>query len=240
MLNNIWKLFVADLVRLKKYNILQISLALAVLYGVILYFVDPLEAQVLAILLIFVDVTMMSIIMLGASLFFERQEGSLKSVMVAPISLKQIIVVKAMSAVVLSLITAAVLGAMVVLVHGVYLHFGLLLLYVCLGAGAHIMIGFMLVILSRDFNALLVNYMGFVIVFTLPVLFLATGLIPANFEFLVYLSPSYMTQILINTSIGVVPSLWLHFVAMLYLVALIVLSYKLFVAKKFKEYIIKG
>jgi fluoroquinolone transport system permease protein len=240
MLNNVLKLFVADVKRLKKYNILQISLGLTFLYAVLIYFALAEEAQLLVTLLVFVDATMMSIIMLGASLFFEKQEGSLKSVLVTPVNLSDIIISKIMSAVLLSFITAIVLSAVAILVHGAAINLGLLLLYATLAACVHVVIGLVLVIISRDFNSLLVNYMLFVIVFTLPALFYAIGVIPASFDFLIYISPSYIAQMLINTSIGVVPSFLEHFLGIAYLIALIVVIYKFYVSKKFKEYVIRG
>ena len=240
MLNNVLKLFVADALRLKKYNILQISLGLAVLYGVLVYFSSAAEAQLLVTLLVFVDATMMSIIMLGASLFFEKQEGSLKSVLVAPVNLSEIIISKIMSAVMLSFITAIVLSVVAILAHGAAINLGLLLLYATLGASVHVVIGLVLVIKSRDFNSLLVNYMLFVLVFTLPALFYSIGIIPASLKWIIYISPSYVAQMLINTSIGIIPSLIEHFLGIAYLIALIIVIYKFYVSKKFKEYVIRG
>ena len=53
MLNNVLKLFVADVKRLAKYNILQISFGLAILYGAIIYFTSAQEAELLVTLLVF-------------------------------------------------------------------------------------------------------------------------------------------------------------------------------------------
>ncbi|MDD4211645.1 MAG: ABC transporter permease, partial [Clostridia bacterium] len=198
------------------------------------------EAELLVTLLVFVDATMMSIIMLGASLFYEKQEGSLKSVLVTTVKLVDIIISKVMSAVILSFITAIVLSLVGVLVHGANINIPLLLLYATLGASTHITIGLVLVIISKDFNTLLVNYMLFVIVFTLPAIFYATGVIPASWQWFIYISPSYVTQMLINTSIGIMPSTIMHIGGIAYLVALTVITYKTFVVKKFKEYVIRG
>lgn len=240
MLNNVLKLFVADVKRLSKYNILQISVGLAFLYTVIIYFTSKEEAEAIITLLVFVDVSMMSIIMLGASLFYEKQEGSLKSVMVSPVKLWEIIASKIMSAVLLSFITAIILGVVGILVHGAEINLALLLLYATLGASAHTMIGLILVIKSKDFNALLVNYMVFVIVFTLPAILYAVGVIPESLKFFIYLSPSYMAQILINTSVGIIPSIVEHILAIAYLVFLTVGIYRFYVRNKFKAYVIRG
>ncbi|PKK95940.1 MAG: hypothetical protein CVV59_01125 [Tenericutes bacterium HGW-Tenericutes-4] len=240
MLSNVLKLFVADVKRLKKYNILQISLGLTLLYGVLIYFTSAEEAQTLVSLLVFVDVSMMSIIMLGAGLFFEKQEGSLKSVMVSPVKLSEIVIAKTMSAVLLSFITATILSAVAIIFHSANINVLLLLLYATLGATVHIVIGFLLTIFSKDFNSLLVNYMIFVFIFTLPALFYSLGVIPSNLYFLILLSPSYVTQVLINTSINITPPLWEHLFAILYSVTIIAVLYKTVIYKKFKNYVIRG
>ena len=240
MLNKIFKMFVEDVKRLKKYNILQISLALAFVYGILIYFTSAEEAEAIVPLLVFVDVTMMSIIMLGASLFFEKQEGSLKSMMVSPVSLAEVIIVKTMSAVLLSLITGVVLSAVAIIAHGAAINVGLLLLYAILGATVHIMIGFAMVIISRDFNALLINYVIYVFIFTLPALFFSLGIIPESVDYLLYISPSYVAQLLINTSVGASITATETILGIIYLVAITATLYKTFVIKKFKEYIIRG
>lgn len=240
MLNNIMKMFVEDVKRLYKYNILQISVGLAFVYAALIYFTDPAEAVAIVPLLVFVDVTMMSIILLGASLFFEKQDGSLKSVMVSPVSLVEVIIVKIMAAVLISVITGVILSTVAIIVHSAAINIGLLLLYAILGAVVHIMIGFALVIISKDFNALLINYIIYVMVFTLPALLFGVGVIPASYDWLLYISPSYIAQMLINTSVGAQITVLETILGIFYLLTITVVLYKTFVIKKFKEYIIRG
>ncbi|MGD9901310.1 MAG: ABC transporter permease [Spirochaetales bacterium] len=240
MLSNVKKLLIADLMRLKKYNILQISTIFAVIYAVIIGFTSAAEATALVPLLVFIDATMMSIIMLGASLFFEKQEGSLKSVMVAPVKLWEVIASKVLSAVLLSLITAIIVGGAAILIHGAQINLALLAVYAFLGAMAHVMIGFVLVIWSKDFNALIINYILYVLIFTLPALFVLTGLIPSSWEFIIYISPAYIVELLLNTAAGQALSVWGLIGSIAYLVAISVVIFKFFVTKKFKQYVMRG
>jgi fluoroquinolone transport system permease protein len=226
--------------RLKKYNILQISLFLAVVYSVIIYFTSAQEAQSLVALLVFVDVSMMSIIMLGAGLFFEKQEGTLKSMLVSPVKLHQIVLAKIMSTVLLSLLTAVILSAVAMVAHGASINVALLLLYATLGATVHVSIGFLLTFMSKDFNSLLINYMIFVFLFTLPTLLYTLGVIPLAYRFFLFLSPSYVTQLLISTSMGVSMPIFEHLFAILYSVAIIVVLYQTVIRKKLKRYVIRG
>lgn len=240
MLNNVIKLFVAEVKRLKKYNILQISVFLTLIYAVIIYFTSAQEAEMLVSLLVFVDVTMMSIILLGASLFFEKQEGSLKSVMVSPVKLVHVIIAKTASTVLLSMITASILSAVAIFVHGATINVPLLILYAILGSSVHICIGFLLTIKSKDFNSLLINYVIYVLIFTMPAIFYAVGIIPENLYYIILISPSYIAQMLINTSIGQLPKITELVFGIAYSIALIVLIYKFYILKKFKEYVIRG
>jgi len=240
MLNNLKKLLVADIKRLKKYNIIQISIVLAFLYALIIYFTSKEEAESLILMLIFMDISMMSMIMLGASLFFEKQEGSLKSVMVAPVNFIEILLSKLLSTLFLNFLTAVIIISTAVLAHGAQVNIALLLLYACLGAAVHISLGFILVMISKDFNTMLFHYMIYVIVFTLPSFLLMANIIPSSIEFILFLSPSYSAQILLQTSLGVMPNLVQHIFSIFYSVAIIVCTYQFYIKKKFKEYVMRG
>ncbi|HHT85039.1 MAG: ABC transporter permease [Bacillota bacterium] len=100
------RLVAGELKRLAKYNILPVSLATAIIWVVLFLFLSEQEAREITPLLIFVDVAAMSILLLGASHHLEKQEGTIKTMMVMPVSTGQILAAKTVASMVLAVESA--------------------------------------------------------------------------------------------------------------------------------------
>ncbi len=90
-MSSLKKLIAGELKRLMRYKILPVSLATVIIWIVLFLFISEREAREIAPLLIFVDVAAMSILLLGASHHLEKQEGTIRSMMVMPVSPGQIL-----------------------------------------------------------------------------------------------------------------------------------------------------
>ncbi|MFY9147954.1 MAG: ABC transporter permease, partial [Bacillota bacterium] len=107
-MSNLMRLVAGELKRLVKYNILPVSLVTAVIWIVLFLFQSANEARNIAPLLIFVDATMMAILLLGASHHLEKQDGTIRTMMVLPVSLGQILAAKTIASLVLAVESAVV------------------------------------------------------------------------------------------------------------------------------------
>ena len=105
------RLVKGELLRLVRYKILPVSLATAVLWIGLFLFMSAEEAWKIAPLVIFVDVAGMSILLLGASHHLEKQDGTVRTMMVLPVPLGQILTAKALASMVLALESAVVTSA---------------------------------------------------------------------------------------------------------------------------------
>ncbi|MFA7076399.1 MAG: hypothetical protein WC152_07010, partial [Candidatus Izemoplasmatales bacterium] len=79
--NRLCLLIKGELIRLRKYNVVFISVFIALVWGVILYFVNAELFNALLPFLILIDATMMSIMYIGSVMFFEKKESTLSSIL---------------------------------------------------------------------------------------------------------------------------------------------------------------
>ena len=200
-MGSLTKLIIGELKRLVTYKILPVSLATAVVWIVLFLFLSAAEAEQIAPLLIFVDVAAMSILLLGASYHLEKQDGTIRTMMVMPVTLGQILAAKTVASMVLALESAVVTSAALYLIHGVTLNYALLLLFVAIAGAAHAAIGLVLALKSRDFTSMLGLLMAYLFVFTLPSILLSLGAIDGKYEWLLMLSPSHSASHLISSAV---------------------------------------
>ena len=148
-MNNLTRLIAGELKRMVRYKILPVSLATAIIWIALLLFLSEKEAREIAPLLIFIDVAAMSILLLGASHHLEKQEGTIKTMMVMPISPGQILVSKAIASMVLAIESTVITSAALFLFMVLLLTMLYFLLFVAIAGAAHAAIGFVLSLRSE-------------------------------------------------------------------------------------------
>lgn len=135
-MKNLSKLIAGEMKRLIRYKILPVSLVTAVLWIILFLFLSESEAREIAPLLILIDVAAMSILLLGASHHLEKQEDTIRSMLVMPVSYGQILAAKAVSSLVLAVESAVVTSAALFFIHGVTFNYAVLLLFVAIAGAA--------------------------------------------------------------------------------------------------------
>lgn len=194
--------------RLIEYNIIQVSFGVSVLWLLILFLIGKEEAAPFISLFIFMDITMMTVLLMGVSLFYERQENTLKTMLVTPASLTSLIAGKIISAIYLALQSGLILALFGMFFFEVDIAIVPLLLYIVLIALAHGVIGFVMSLYSRDFNGLLALLMAYMVILAFPSIFYAFGIIPETVETFLILSPTHASLLLVEYSIGEDKGLW--------------------------------
>lgn len=228
-----------ELMRLIRYKILHISAAVTLIWVAIAALLSGAEAAEFAPMLIFVDSGTMSVMLLGAMIYFEKQEGTLKTTFITPVKIWQILFAKIFSAVLLGLMSSLLISLTVIIVHGVAVQILLLLLYTVLIVGASCALGFVFIFMSKDFNALLVNYMMFFLVMiTLSVLFML-NVLPASIADLQLISPLYVAYSLIASTFGDV-QIHTVIISILYNIVLSAVLFRYYIGKKLKSFSIGG
>lgn len=234
-MSSLTRLIAGELKRLARYKILPVSLVTAVLWIVLFLFLSAKEASEIAPLLIFVDTAMMSILLLGASHHLEKQEGTIRTMMVLPVPLGRILAAKTVASMVLAVESAVVTSAALFFIHGVTLNYVLLLLFVAIAGAAHAAIGFVFSLRSRDFTSMLGLLMAYVFIFTLPSILFILGAIDAKYEWLLMISPSHSASNLISSAVSGEFNIAMTIAGCVYLTILTAALFKFAVYPRFRD-----
>lgn len=231
-------LLFGELQRMQRYNIITASAVVAFLWIGVLYLTEIPDITFIFPMLIYVDATSMAILMVGVTIFFERQEGSLYTMLVTPISKQDYLLTKSVVTVLSSVITLIILYFYVMIFKEIALNFAALLGAVILTALFHSLVGFLLTYSSRDFTGLLINMMKYMFIFMIPVLLEYIRILEHEMvEMILYIAPTKAAMILLYASTGEV-ELWEIIYALSYLGAGSVILY-IMVLKRFEQFAVR-
>ena len=234
------KLIAGEFKRLTKYNILTASQATAGIWVLLLLFMSAREALRIAPLLIFVDVSAMSILLLGASHHLEKQDGTMKTMMVLPVTTGQILAAKTCASVALTLGSAVATAVALYLIHRITFNYAFLLLFDIVACVDHAAIGLVLSLRSRGFNAMLGLLMAYMFVFTIPSIMFSLDVIDARHEWLLMISPSHCANHLMRAVVSGDISTGTAIGACAYLTILAAVLFKFAVFPSFKDNVVRG
>lgn len=228
-----------EIIRLFKYKIIFFGILVSLIWLLVIGFQTPEQAQSIIPLLIVTDSGLMAIILIGASFYFEKQENTVKSLLVSPVSLVQVLIAKVISAIFTAFISLIIVVGFAIVFHGLEVQILKLLLYILAVVISHTAIGYILILRSKDFMSMLVKYAGLMLLFYTPTLLLALEIIGNDLEILALISPSYSGEFLIKSSFVELDVLK-QIVAFGYLMVLGLGIYFGYVYKKFKKVAIEG
>jgi len=228
-------LFRGELRRLVSYKILPVSLATTCLWIVLVLLVHKADALTIAPLLIFIDTTVMLILLIGAFNHLEKQEETIKTMLVLPISIKDILISKVTASMVLGFISVAVMSLALGIIHGITFNYAAMLGFVFLIGAAHAGIGFFLALHSKDFGSMLGLLFSYMFLFTVPSVLFTFGVIGKEFEWPLMLLPSHSSSTLISTAVSGSYDAAKVIVACIYLALLAAVLLRFAVFPKFKD-----
>lgn len=238
-MNNIFVLISGEIQRMKKYNILGASIFVALIWIGILHFTAAENVSSLFPYLVFFDAISMAMLMLGVTMFFEKQEGTLKTLLVSPINKSEYILAKVFANVLSNVLTLVLLYAYARIFKEIDINIFGLLGAVILVAFFHSLVGVILTYYSKDFTDLLMKMIMYSIVLMFPIILEQVGLISNEIiDKLLYAIPTKASMILFFSSTGGVQS-WEIYLSLFYMLTASVIMY-IIVAKKFDEFAVKG
>ncbi|MBU1145475.1 MAG: ABC transporter permease [Firmicutes bacterium] len=238
-MNKLWHLIKGELFRLVKYKILFFGVLVSAIWVIIIGFSDIETVKMLLPFLVLMDAGLMSIILLAASFYLEKQEGTMNALLVSPVSLLWVLIAKIVSTIVVGTISFVLVVGAALIFHEIELNVLLLFFYMVIIILSHTAIGFVITLNAKDFMGMLVRYMGLMLLFFLPVLLVALEIIPTSIDFIVLLSPSYAGQYLFKSALAEGET-WKTIASILYLILIPSLLYPLVVYKRFVKVAIEG
>jgi len=234
------RLFSGELKRLVTYKILPVSLVTSVIWIVLFLFITEEEARHIAPLLIYIDVSMMLVMLIGAMHHLEKQEGTIRSMMVMPVPFTRILYSKIAASMVLAFESAVITSAALYFIHGVTFNYWFLLLFLVVAGVVHAAIGMLLSLISKDFGTMLVYLLGYMVIFTIPTILFSFGIIQEKYEWILMVSPSHSASHLIESAITGEGEMLKILFACVYLLLLSAVLLKYAVFPKFKKNAIGG
>jgi fluoroquinolone transport system permease protein len=202
-----------EVIRLWRYQITLFGLIVSGIWIILLAVVNKEEANALLPQLIVLDSGLMAIILLGASYFYEKQEGTMKALLVSPTSPSILLTAKIIGTLMGNLLSVVLMWLTMVIIHQSIFPLLPALGLVMIITITHISIGYVLIYWSKDFMDLLLKYTFVVLILFIPTILVSLNILTDGLENLAYLSPTYSGQILIaqlwNNSTASITVAWL-------------------------------
>lgn len=177
-------------------------------------------------------------VLIGATLFYEKQEGTIRTLLVAPISKAEYIMAKTFANITSNVITLLIIYGYGKIFKEVNLNLLGLIGSVVLIAFFHSLVGFILTFNTRDFTEMLMAMMKYTFIFTIPVLLEQVGFIKNKIvDRILFIVPTKSSSILLESTAGGVDT-WRILFALTYLIIASLILYRI-VWKKFGEFQVK-
>lgn len=175
-----------------KYGIFQTILVIALLFSLSMVFLP----QVNPLILIYITIFIIPVIIFSISIYIENEEKTLFPLTFSSENAMEIILAKITSALILLIIPMiAYILVMQISLHMNYNVFLFILIYL-LAAIMHIVIGIVLAVISKSNRIMSISYIGYIVLFSLTPIFYAEGLVPDFFEYILVISPAYLSGVL--------------------------------------------
>ncbi|MDW7650950.1 MAG: hypothetical protein SCK29_07565 [Bacillota bacterium] len=224
--------------RLNKYNLFSANFVVLLLWVGMVWFFEGSELMTFIPVIFLMDATMMTILLVGATLFYEKQEHTINSIMISPVSEDEYLLAKVVVGILNSLITVVFISAALYFIKDVTYNYLLLIPAMIVVTMVHTIIGILLSYRAKSFSSLLVSFMVYTFLFLMPSVFAVLGIIEENVARFLIVLPPEASRILISALTGdfATPRLLFGYV---YLPALSFVLYRFFVKPRFNDYLMR-
>lgn len=239
-LNRVWTLVKGELLRLHKYNVLSISILVAFIWGVVLFFLDmEILGAVLPMVLI-VDATMMSIMYIGSVMFFEKNESTISTMLVTPASNAELVLSKVLANTINNLFSSILIIIVFVAIRDVQLNYFLMFVGIVLATAFHTILGFYMAYYQKNFTGMLVNIMIFAFALMVPTVLFELNVIRGDWiQYVLLINPIQAGAEVINGGFKSYVFEWQYYYSLGYLLIGMILLYRFLVLPKFHDYSVK-
>jgi len=240
-MNRLIYLIKGELLRLHKYNVIFISVMIAVIWGVILYFVDSEVFSALLPVLILVDTTMMSVMYIGSVMFFEKKESTLSSILVTPVKNEEIILSKIIANTIHNLFSTALIIIVFIFLKDVEIRYFLMLIAIIFTTALFTGLGLFLSYYQKDFTSMLTNIMVLTFLLLIPTALFSFNVLKSEvWEYVLLFNPVQAAQEVILGGFKNIDLDWKYYFSLVYIILGLVLSYRYLIVPKFKNYAVSA
>ena len=240
VLSRLFALVKGELSRLNKYGVTSVSFLVAILWGIILYFVEGDAFAVMLPFILLLDATVMSIMYIGSVMFFEKTESTISSLLVTPTTSSELVLSKVLANTIHNLLSSALIVVAFVLLKNVELNYFLIIVGIVSATAFFTTIGLYLAYFQKNFTGMLVNIMVISFVLLVPTALYELGVLTGDaWQYILLINPMQAAAELINGGFASYEFGWIYYLSLGYLVIGLGLVYRLLVLPKFHDYAIK-
>ncbi|XMB72531.1 ABC transporter permease [Mycoplasmatota bacterium WC30] len=238
--NRVWILVKGELSRLHKYNVTSISFFVAILWGLVLYFLDTDIFNKVLPLILLVDASMMSIMYIGSVMFFEKSESTISTMLVTPTTNSELVLSKVIANIIHNMLSSTLIIIAFIFIKDVQLNYFLLFLGIFAATAFHTILGLFMAYYQKNFTGMLINIMAIVFIMMIPTVLYELNVLKAAFwEYLLLINPMQAAAEVLNAGFKGYEFNWIYFVSLAYMLVGAVLIYVFVALPKFKKYAIK-
>jgi len=228
-----------EFTRLTKYNLFTASLVVALVWVGIGYFLELEEFKQFLPFVFLMESSAMTSLLVGAEMFYEKKEHTISSMLISPMTETEYLLGKIIANILNILLIFVIIGVSLYFFKDFLFNFHWLFLGIVLVSSYYVFVGVLLSYISKDFTALLMNYMVLMIVLVLPSIFMIIGILPQSTLDFIFWTPTEVTLRLLNASFSTTFDGVQYLMDTVYIVTLSFALYKFFVLPNFKSYATK-
>lgn len=239
-MNRLVLLTTGELQRLHKYNVTSISFGVALIWALLLYFIGDELLPTLLPMVLLIDATMMSIMYVGAIMYFEKSESTISTLLVTPATKDELLLAKIISNTVHNIFSSGLIILAFTLLSDLKMNYLLLLIAVLLSTAVHTVIGICMSYTTKDFTRLLMRVITFAFVLIIPTILFFFEIIEGLFwEIINLLNPINGALELLSVSFGDIDVTWKYYFSLAYLIVGGIALYYFYAKPKFQEYAVR-
>lgn len=229
-----------ELVRLHKYNVFSISVLVAFIWGLILFFLDEALLGSLLPFVLLIDATLMGVIYIGAVTHFEKTESTISTLLVTPIKNSELVLSKVIANILHNLFSASLIIIVFIFLKDVDINIFLIYLALISSTAFFTVGGLCLNYYQKDFTTMLVNIMIISFVLLIPSALYLFGILSSPvWEYILLFNPIQAAQEIIMGAFSGYEFTYRYAISLTYMILGSILLYRFFALPKFQDYAVK-
>jgi fluoroquinolone transport system permease protein len=239
-MNRLGILIQGELERLHKYNVTTISFAVALIWAAMLLFIGDDLLPMLLPLVLLIDATMMSLMYVGAIMYFEKSESTISTLLVTPVTKAELLLSKVIGNTIHNLFSSGLIVLAFTLLSDLNMRYLLLLVAVLVATFVHTIIGVCLSYTTKDFTRLLMRVITFSFLLAIPSILLMFEILDGVFwDTVNLLNPVNGALELLEISFTDETLSWRYWFSLGYLIVGGFVLYRYYALPKFQAYAVR-
>ncbi|MCF7925570.1 MAG: hypothetical protein K9L26_03455 [Candidatus Izimaplasma sp.] len=233
-------LIVGELSRLNKYNVFSISILVAIIWSIVLFFIDDTMLSSLLPFVLLVDASLMSVMYIGSVTYFEKIESTISTLLVTPITNSELVLSKVIANTIHNLFSSSLIIIAFYFIRDIELNFLLLFFGLILTTMFFTIAGLSLSYYQKDFTSMLMTIMALSFIFLIPtILYMINILTWEGWEYILLINPIQAAEQLIGGGFKGAIYNYQYYIGLIYMGLGSVLLYLFHTLPKFQTYAIR-